>query len=75
MLGRRALGAFQLRELDRVQLHHEERIAALIDLEKPAHTFYDLDLQFPTMQIGVTSTIGVDTLLGTGTDTSTLQSK
>jgi phage tail-like protein len=47
---------------------------ALIDLEKPAHTFYDLDLQFPTMQIGVTSTVGVDTLLGTGTDTSTLQS-
>lgn len=47
---------------------------ALIDLEKPAHTFYDLDLQFPTMQIEVTSTIGVDTLLGTGTDTSTLQS-
>ncbi|MEP6620355.1 MAG: phage tail protein [bacterium] len=41
---------------------------ALIDLERPAHTFYDLDLQFPTMQIGVTSTIGVDTLLGTGAD-------
>jgi len=38
---------------------------ALIDLEKPAHTDYDLDLQFPTMQIGVTSTIGTDTLLGT----------
>jgi len=40
---------------------------ALIDLEKPAHTFYDLDLQFPTMQIGVTSKVGIDTLLGTGT--------
>lgn len=39
---------------------------ALIDLEKPAHTSYDLDLQSPTMQIGVTSTVGVDTLLGTG---------
>ena len=38
---------------------------ALIDLEKPAHTTYDLDLSFPTMQIGVTSHIGVDTLLGT----------
>ena len=40
---------------------------ALIDLEKPAHTSYDLDLQSPTMQIGMTSTVGVDTLLGTGT--------
>jgi phage tail-like protein len=38
---------------------------ALIELEKPAHTHYDLDLRFPTMQIGVTSTIGEDTLLGT----------
>lgn len=38
---------------------------ALIDLEKPSHTTYVLNLQFPTMQIGVTSTIGVDTLLGT----------
>lgn len=38
---------------------------ALIDLEKPAHTTYELDLSFPTMQIGVTSHIGVDTLLGT----------
>ena len=38
---------------------------ALIDLAKPAHTYYDLTLLFPTMQIGVTSTIGVDTLLGT----------
>lgn len=38
---------------------------ALIDLEKPAHTTYDLDLSFPTMQIGVTSHIGIDTLLGT----------
>jgi phage tail-like protein len=57
------------------QLRQSAIAHALIDLEKPAHTFYDLDLQFPTMQIGVTSTIGVDTLLGTGTDTSTLQSK
>jgi len=38
---------------------------ALIDLEKPAHTTYQLDLSFPTMQIGVTSHVGVDTLLGT----------
>jgi phage tail-like protein len=52
-----------------VQLRQSAIAHALIDLEKPAHTFYELDLQFPTMQIGVTSTIGVDTLLGTGSDT------
>jgi phage tail-like protein len=38
---------------------------ALIDLEKPAHTICDLFLEFNTMQIGVTSHVGVDTLLGT----------
>lgn len=48
-----------------VQLRQSAIAHALIDLEKPAHTYYDLDLLFPTMQIGVTSTIGVDTLLGT----------
>jgi phage tail-like protein len=37
----------------------------LIELEKPAHTFYDLYEIFPSMQIGVQSTLGVDTLLGT----------
>ena len=40
---------------------------ALIDLEKPAHTHYDLDPIFPSMQIGKYSTVGVDTLLGTAT--------
>lgn len=38
---------------------------ALIDLEKPAHTFYDLIPISPSMRIGVNSTVGVDTLLGT----------
>ena len=38
---------------------------ALIDLEKPAHTTYDLTTIIPTMQINVHSTVGVDTLLGT----------
>ncbi len=38
---------------------------AVIDLEKPAHTFYDLTFQgIPALQIGVRSTVGVDTLLG-----------
>jgi phage tail-like protein len=40
----------------------------LIELEKPAHTDYTLDVVFPTMQIGKSSTLGVDTILGTGTD-------
>jgi phage tail-like protein len=38
--------------------------SALIDLQKPAHTTYDLEIVFTTMQIGVRSTIGRDTLLG-----------
>ncbi len=38
---------------------------ALIELEKPAHTHYTLEVTYPSMQIGVYSTIGVDTLLGT----------
>lgn len=37
---------------------------AIIDQEKPAHTYYDLRIETPTMQIGVRSTVGVDTLLG-----------
>lgn len=42
---------------------------ALIELEKPAHTSYVMELVFPTMQIGKTSQIGVDTLIGTGPGT------
>jgi len=38
----------------------------LIELEKPAHTFYDLKVEFPSMEIGV-SRVGIDTLLGTVT--------
>jgi hypothetical protein len=37
----------------------------IIDMEKPAHTYYGLHLEpSATMQVGVTSTVGVDTLLG-----------
>ncbi|NJP10300.1 MAG: phage tail protein I [Leptolyngbyaceae cyanobacterium RU_5_1] len=44
----------------------QEQIArAIIDQEKPAHTYYDLQIEVPTMQIGTHSTVGVDTLLGT----------
>jgi phage tail-like protein len=42
------------------------RIRAIVDAEKPAHTFYDLVIDTPEMQIGVRSTIGVDTMLGEG---------
>ncbi len=38
---------------------------ALIELGKPAHTFYELKPIFPSMRIGRHSTAGVDTLLGT----------
>jgi phage tail-like protein len=55
-----------LTELGDLGFVRREQIArAIIDQEKPAHTFYDLRIEFPTMQIGVTSTVGVDTLLGT----------
>jgi phage tail-like protein len=39
-------------------------IRALIDQEKPAHTAYDYYPIHTTMQIGVHSQVGVDTLLG-----------
>jgi phage tail-like protein len=40
-----------------------QRITAIVDAEKPAYTFYELSVDSPRMQIGVTSTIGVDTML------------
>lgn len=40
-------------------------LKAIIDMEKPAHTYYELEISpTATMQLGVTSTVGVDTLLG-----------
>jgi phage tail-like protein len=39
--------------------------SAIIDREKPAHTYYDLIVEFPTIQVGITSTVGKDTLIGT----------
>lgn len=50
---------------DPATLQQQTLIArALIDLQKPAHTAYELTIAFDTMQIGVRSTIGRDTLLG-----------
>jgi len=37
----------------------------LINLEKPAHTYYKLISTFPTIQIECSSTIGIDTIIGT----------
>jgi phage tail-like protein len=48
-----------------IQLRQIAIADALIELEKPAHTYFELKPEFPSMQIGVTSTIGKDTLLGT----------
>jgi phage tail-like protein len=39
-------------------------VRAIVDAEKPAHTYYTLDDETPVLQIGVTSHIGLDTLLG-----------
>jgi phage tail-like protein len=36
---------------------------AVIDLERPAHTGYEFRVTFPRVQIGVHSTVGVDTVL------------
>lgn len=55
----------RLPEINLEQLRRQRDVAtAIIDMEKPAHTFYELDVETPTLQIGVHSTIGVDTLLG-----------
>lgn len=46
--------------------HRRVRIArAIIDQEKPAHTYYDLQIVLPAIQIGAHSTVGKDTLIGT----------
>lgn len=45
---------------------YREIATAIIEMEKPAHTCYELDVETPMLQIGVHSTIGVDTLLGPG---------
>jgi phage tail-like protein len=52
-------------KMDTQAIERKLKIARdLIELEKPAHTFYDLTVNYPSMQIGEQSTLGVDTLLG-----------
>lgn len=60
---------FQVRvwlpELDlELKRKHQEIATAVIELQKPAHTFYTLTIDTPILQVGVHSTVGVDTLLG-----------
>jgi phage tail-like protein len=43
----------------------QEIAQALVELEKPAHTNYTLNVNTPTLRINEFSTVGVDTLLGT----------
>jgi phage tail-like protein len=43
---------------------YREVVTAIIEIEKPAHTYYVLDAETPMLQIGVHSRVGVDTLLG-----------
>ena len=42
----------------------QEIVTAIIELQKPAHTSFSLEVETVQFQIGVNSRIGVDTLLG-----------
>lgn len=57
-----------LEKLDDLNLERKRQIAkAIIEQEKPAHTFYDLEIEVPsTIQVGVITraTVGVNTFLG-----------
>jgi phage tail-like protein len=58
---RLVLGGVDARSLQR----REQVARMIIDQEKPAHTFYDLAVDIPeTIEVGVRSTVGVDTLIG-----------
>jgi phage tail-like protein len=55
----------QLPDVNLALIREQRRIAtAIIDAEKPAHTHYVLVLETPVFQLGVHSSVGVDTLLG-----------
>jgi phage tail-like protein len=41
-----------------------EIVEAILDAEKPAHTWYELEVSTPELQVDVHSQIGVDTLIG-----------
>ncbi len=47
----------------RAMVEKQRAIGELIDIEKPAHTYYKMSIKIPTMQVGKYSRVGVDTLL------------
>lgn len=52
-------------EMGALEVQAQRQIAyEVIELAKPAHTVYDFVVISPEMQIGVHSTVGVDTVLG-----------
>lgn len=51
-------------EVDLDELWRQVRLLeAIIDAEKPAHTYYKLEIETPRLQIGVRSTVGVNTMI------------
>jgi len=55
--------------LDVEQLSRQGQVIRdIIDMEKPAHTHYTLEIETPSLRLGINSTVGVDTLLGLSDD-------
>ena len=54
--------------MSKSELEAQRQIANdVIELAKPAHTYYQIDIVSPNLQLGIHSTVGVDTVLGTAT--------
>lgn len=52
-------------DLDAVRVQAQRQLAyEVVELAKPAHTGYEFQVLSPEMQVGVHSTVGLDTLLG-----------
>ncbi len=45
------------------QAFKQPTVEDIVNLEKPAHTYYTLEVLIPTLQVGVRSTVGTDTVL------------
>jgi phage tail-like protein len=54
--------AFSEKEADHVA-RQRQLAREVIELERPAHTWFELRVIFPRLQLGVQSTVGVDTVL------------
>jgi phage tail-like protein len=55
----------RLSTTDPAQLKKQTQVVTdIINMEKPAHTHFVLEVETPALRIGVHSTVGVDTLLG-----------